>query len=253
VRFLSPKGKTMADELEDRSSDELLRVYMRMSGILLSEETLQSSLDLVCSMAEETISGTDGAGVTLARNGRTYTAAYTDGELVQKADEIQYQLDEGPCISALREKTTFRIDSMSNETRWPRWAPEAAALGIASSVSVPLLVRDQAIGATKVYSSEENHYEAWAERVLKMFADQAAIVLANAADYSGAKEMAEQLKVALETRDTIGMAKGILILQEGVDEEGAFDMLRNASQHENIKLREIARQLIDRTVGRGRD
>jgi GAF domain-containing protein len=243
----------MADELDDRSSDDLLRVYVRLSGVLLSEESLQSSLDLVCSMAEETIPGTDGAGVTLVRNGKKVTAAYTDGELVKKADDIQYQLDEGPCISALREKATFRINAMSTETRWPRWTPEAKAMGIGSSVSVPLLVRDQAIGAAKVYSSEENHYDEWAERVLKMFADQAAILLANASDYAGAKEMTDQLKVALETRDTIGMAKGILIIQEGVDEEGAFDMLRNASQHENIKLRDIARQLIDRTVGRARD
>jgi GAF domain-containing protein len=237
------------DDLE-RTSDELVGAFLRMAGVQLSEETVQTSLDLVCLLAQETIHGTVGAGVTLIRDGKKWTAAYSDGEVVKQADDLQYELDEGPCLSAYRDQRPYRIDSMRAETRWPRWTPAAAALGLGSYISTPLLVPGGALGAIKIYSRRENEYDDRAQRILVLLSEQAAVLLANVVEYSGAKEMTEQLKEALETRDTIGMAKGILMLQEGIGEEAAFDMLRQASQNGNVKLREIARGLVDRTVRR---
>lgn len=236
----------MPDEL-DRASDDLARVFLRMAGLQLSEETVQSALDLVCVLAQETIEGTSGAGVTLIREGKKVTAAYSDEEIVKQADDLQYELDEGPCLSAARDKTAYRIDSMSDETRWPRWAPAAAAMGIASCLSTPLLIRGATIGAIKVYSGQDSAYDNRSERILVLFSEQAAVLLTNMVEYSGATEMMAQLKEALVTRDTIGMAKGILMLQEGINEEQAFEMLRTVSQNENLKLRDIARAFVDRT------
>lgn len=241
----------MADDL-DRASEELTRVFIRMSGMLFAEQSLQGALELVCRLAHETIVGSAGAAVTLIHEGYKRSPAYSGGEFVRQADELQYEMDEGPCISAWRDKAVYRIDSMSDERRWPRWVPAAAAMGIESSLSVPMLVQNSAIGAAKVYSRRPNEYGDRDERLLMMFAEHAAIALANVSEYTSAKELTSQLKEALETRDTIGMAKGILIAQEGVDERGAFDMLRTASQTENIRLREIARRLVEEATGRSR-
>ena len=237
----------MAEEL-DRSSGELTQVFMRMAGLLFSEETLQTTLDLVCTLAHRTIDGNDGAGVTLSREGKLVTAAYSDGDVVERADSVQYELDEGPCLTAYRNKVTVRIDVMSEEKRWPRWAPRAAELGMSSSLSVPLVVRDESIGAMKLYSSNPHQFTERDETTLSMFTQQASVVLRNVLDYDAAQVLGDQLKEALETRDVIGMAKGILIAQETIDEEAAFNMLRKASQHKNIKLRELARELVTNTT-----
>jgi hypothetical protein len=232
----------MSEGLE--ASDGLTHVFARMSGVLFSEESLQTALDLVCSLSLETIPGTAGAGVTLIRGRRKFTAAYSDGGVLRQADELQYELDEGPCLTTCSQGVVARIDCMYEETRWPRWTPAAAALGIASALSVPLSIRDDILGAVKVYSRNTAEYDDRDEAILSMFSQQAAILIRNFSDYSSAQELGCQLKKALETRDVIGMAKGILIAQEKIGEEAAFTMLRQASQHKNIKLRDLARQLV---------
>lgn len=128
--------------------------------------------------------------------------------------------------------------------RWVRWTSAAAGMGIASSLSAPVTARGHALGAMKVYSPRAHEYDERDERVLQMFADQAAIMLSNVLEFTDARNTIAQLKEAIETRDVIGMAKGILMSREGVDPERALEMLRTASQGENVKLRDIAPRLV---------
>ncbi|MDQ4095069.1 MAG: GAF and ANTAR domain-containing protein [Actinomycetota bacterium] len=235
--------------MAEKQQEELAQIFAQMSGVLFSEETTQTALDLVSRLAHETLAGTAGAGVTLTREGSEYTASYSD-EISKRADTLQYELDEGPCLSTFRERRTHRIDDVSSETRWPRWCAAVQELGMASVVSAPLMVRDESIGAVKVYSRNKSNYDERDEAVMQMFGDQAAIVLANAQAFTSAGDLTEQLKEALKTREMIGEAKGILMEREGVSSEEAFAMLRQASQNSNLKLRDIARELAERTVKR---
>src|SRR3712207_48603 len=122
---------------------DLTEVMTRLAGLLFSEETLQSALDLTTRVSMDVLPQTAGAGVTLVRASRKHTAAYTD-ELVERADALQYELDEGPCLAAWRDNTILRIDDMEAEERWPRWTPAAASMGLRSSLSAPLRVREEA-------------------------------------------------------------------------------------------------------------
>ncbi len=124
----------------ESAPSQLSDLFARLSGLLFSEETVQSALDLTASLAHEALPGTAGAGVTLIRDGKKLTAAYSD-EVVKIADSLQYDLDEGPCLSAWKDNQPYRIDSMEREERWPRWAPAARGLGMRSAISVPLVVR----------------------------------------------------------------------------------------------------------------
>jgi len=231
---------------------DLTEAMTRLAGLLFSEETLQSALDLTSHLSRETLPRTVGAGVTLIRDGRKYTAAYTD-DVVERADALQYELDEGPCISAWRENAIVRVDDVGVEERWPRWAPAAGTMGLRSVLSAPLRVRNEALGAIKVYSSEAAAYDAADEPILQLLSDQAAIVLANVQGYLEAQQLTEQLKEALTSRDTIGQAKGILMEREKIDDEAAFAMLRQASQTKNIKLRDIAQAIVETTRGQATD
>jgi GAF domain-containing protein len=236
------------------SSDrlDLTEIMTRLAGLLFSEETLQSALELTSQLSRQTLPGTVGAGVTLVSEGKEYTAAYTD-TIVERADALQYDLDEGPCLTAWRQNTIVRIDDMAAEQRWPRWTPGAAAIGLQSVLSAPLRVSAQAMGAIKVYSDNPAAYDDADESILQMLSDQAAIVLANVQGYFEAQLVSEQLKEALVSRGTIGQAKGILMEREGLGDEAAFAMLRQASQTKNIKLRDIAQAIVETTRGQATD
>lgn len=237
---------------------DLSAVLGRLSGVLYSQETLRSVLELVTALAVETLPRSFGAGVTLLRRpavtvlspeARTTAATHP---LVEEADALQYELDEGPCLSAAREQQTYRIDSMWNEERWPHWTVRVAQLGLGSSISTPLAVRGEALGAVKVYARREAAYTDRDEELLALFADKASVTLTNAMSHEEARRLSEQLRQALRSRDVIGQAKGILRERHGVDEEAAFGMLAEEAQRTNQKLRNVAARLLD-SAGRGED
>ncbi|MGH3503336.1 MAG: GAF and ANTAR domain-containing protein [Nocardioidaceae bacterium] len=233
-------------------ADELSVVYARMSGLLLSQETVDTALGLVTSLATETIAGTIGAGVTLVdAHGRTITSAASQ-EAVERADALQYDLGEGPCLLAWQQQVVVRTDDTVSETRWPRWSAAAAELGMRASLSAPLVAAGQRVGAIKVYSDQPYAYDEYSQGLLTQFAEQAAILLANVRSLDNAERLSDGLTDALHARDTIGMAKGILIAESGIDSDAAFKMLVNVSQRQNTKLRHVAEQIVQAAIERTR-
>lgn len=221
----------------------LAGLLTQLGGVVLSTETLQTAVALVTQLASVTIPGTAGAGVTLVSDsGRRTTAA--SNELVSQADALQYAFDSGPCLTAWREQITVRIDHLDAEERWPRWTEAAAGLGIASMVSLPLVAGGTSVGAIKVYSGEGGVYDEHAEQVLGLFARQAAVLLTNMVTLADARRLSEQLSEALQRRDVIGQAKGVLIAQGARDEASAFAMLVASSQGSDVRMHEVARRLL---------
>jgi len=230
--------------MDQVESTELTQVLARMSAVLLSQESVATTVQLVTALAQRTLPGTAGAGVSLMEAVGKRTTAASDA-LVEQADLLQYELDEGPCLAAWRDRTPVRVDNLETEHRWPRWAEAVAPLGIKAVLSAPLLVRDGSIGAIKVYSLQPAAYDTHSEQLLSLFAQQAAILLANAQTSEDARQLADRLKLALAGRDLVGQAKGILIARGARDEGAAFAMLVAASQRSNIKVEEVARRLIE--------
>ncbi len=222
---------------------DLSAALSRLCGVLLAEETLGSVLELVTSLAAETLPGSGGAGVTLLR-GRTRTTAAATDPVVEEADALQYELDEGPCLSAAQDQVTYRIDSMWNETRWPHWTAAVAHLGLGSILSSPLVVRGQSLGAVKVYAGAEAAFTDRDEQILALFADKASAVLANARSLEEVRRLTDDLRHALRSRDVIGQAKGILRERHQVDEQAAFRMLAERSQRTNVKVRDLAAEIL---------
>ncbi len=215
-----------------------------MRALLMSEETLTTALRLVTALAVETIPTATGAGVTLVGEDRRRTTAATD-PLVERADAAQYEFDEGPCLTAAQEQRVYRIDSMWHERRWPRWTAVAAAMGLGSSLSAPLVVRSESLGAIKVYSALEHAFAKRDERLLDLFAGQAAILLASVASHADVQRINDHLRAALRSRDVIGQAKGVLRERHRIDEESAFAMLSAESQRTHVKLRDVAQGIVD--------
>jgi len=233
--------------MDQVESSALAQALARMSAVLLSQESVATTVQLVTTLAERTIPGTAGAGVSLIDHQGKRTTAATD-PLVRQADLLQYELGEGPCLTAWRDRVAVFIDDVDTERRWPAWTEAVAPLAVKSVLSTPMLVSDRSIGAIKVYSYQRHAYDQDSQQLLALFARQAAILLANAQSYQDAHQLTTQLKAAMTSRDLIGQAKGILIANGAADEQAAFAMLVNASQRTNTKLREVAHQLITDTA-----
>lgn len=240
TNFLPPSDTTQV-------SAQLTSVLAQMGAVVLSAETIVTTIELVTALAAETIPGTTGAGVTLIdARGKRSTAA--SDRLVERADALQYEYNSGPCLTAWRDQVTVRIDDMDGETRWPQWTAAVGAEGVRAMLSVPLNADGTSVGAMKVYSGQPAAYDTRAEHLLELFARQAAILLVNAQTLSDAHRLSAQLTEALNNRDIIGQAKGVLIAQGAADGQGAFAMLAAASQRSNTKIPEVARQVVSSAI-----
>jgi GAF domain-containing protein len=234
-------------------ADELAAVFARMSGLLLSTETVNTALELITALAKETVPNTDGAGVTLLdEHGDRVTAAATD-PLVSRADRLQYELDEGPCLIAWERRTLVRVDDLTREDRWPRWTAQAYQVtGMRAVLSVPLVAGDEGLGALKVYSRRPGAYGDREEHLLTMFAAHAAVLLANVRSYEDAKRVSDELRDSVRGRDLINIAKGVLMAREATDERTAFLRLTGMAREQGKPLREVANGVTGTTVRRRR-
>jgi transcriptional regulator with GAF, ATPase, and Fis domain len=229
----------------DYYSPEIIANLNELHGLLLSEETLQSTLDRVAELACATIDGCDSAGVTIMADSKPSTAAATD-DFTLKIDHDQYANREGPCLQALSTQEVVSVQDVASDRRWPNFAAAAERDGLGSVLSLPLSVRDQPIGALNLYSKKANSFGENSRPLGTLFAGQAAVAISNSQTYSSAVHLSEQLKDAIKTREVIGEAKGILMAQEGVSEDEAFDMLKRVSQNSNVKLHDIAQKVVDK-------
>jgi GAF domain-containing protein len=229
--------------------EELTAVLAQMGAVVLSAETIDSTIELVTTLAAETIPATTGAGVTLVDAHGKRSMAASD-PLVERADALQYQFDSGPCLTAWRDQVTVRVDDIDGETRWPQWTAAVAELDLRAMLSVPLVTSGAAIGAIKVYSGQPAAYNARAERLLELFARQAAILLSNTQALADARRLSAQLIEALNNRDIIAQAQGVLIAQGAANDQAAFAMLVTASQRSNTKMTAVARRVIASAISR---
>lgn len=181
----------------------------------------------------------DRAGITLIRaRNQLQTIAPTDDVVVQ-ADALQYDLAEGPCRDSSWHGDTMLAPDIASDVRWPNWGPKAAAMGIASSLAVALTHSDgHRIGSVNVYWTRAKAFSRDDVGFAHVFARHAALALAASLEEAN-------LNVALDGRKRIGQAQGILMERYGLDEDRAFEVLRRYSQNRNLKLRQVAEQLVE--------
>jgi GAF domain-containing protein len=188
------------------------------------------------------------AGITLNIGGKDATAVFTDAD-APDIDSTQYETGVGPCLDAFRHGTVYRMEDARGEERWPEFASACVDHGILSTMSLPMVGRSGALGALNLYAETAGVFRKDDEDTGLVFARAAATILANAEAYWEVHNLAENLAKALESRAVIEQAKGILMARSvGLTPDGAFELLRTASQRENVKLRLIAERIVARKI-----
>jgi GAF domain-containing protein len=213
-----------------------------LSRLLLAEETLEATHSRVAGLACRTLPPCDMASVTIIYDGQPSTIqTHPDaGDL----DTAQYRSRRGPCLEAYDARRVVRETISKNADRWPEFSAVATKAGVRSVLAVPLVASEQPLGALNLYSKSPGGYDEAAEETALLFSEQAAVACANAEVYWRTYTLTEHLREALESRDVIGQAKGILMARRGCTPDAAFEALRQASQHRNIKLRAVAEQVV---------
>lgn len=238
-----PEVEQALVERTDEHPDELAAALVELSGLLLDEEPLPEVLQRVVELAVAAVPGCTGAGVTLVEDGRPSTAAHTD-EQVLAVDRHQYDVDDGPCLDAIRNRVVHRVDCEEADQRWPDFAERARSLGVRSFLAAPLVAGERAVGSLNLYSAHPHGFDALDDVLVQLFCGQASVAVANARLYGRAVALNEQLQQALEGRAVIEQAKGVLMARHGVDADGAFEQLRSWSQQRNHKLRDVAAEVV---------
>jgi GAF domain-containing protein len=222
---------------------DLASALSQMAGLVLSRETVDTALELVTSLAATTTPGTLGAAVTVVdEHGKRSKAA--SNAAAEQADALQYEFDEGPCLTAWRTQEVVRIDDTTTDGRWPRWNEAASRLGVRSVLSTPLLMREESIGAMKVYCERPHNYGPHDEHVMRLLAAQAAILLANSQSLQEARRLSRQLTEALASRDAVAQATGVLMARGAGSAQDAFATLAAAARRTGAPVLDVARALV---------
>ncbi|MGY1617852.1 ANTAR domain-containing protein [Geodermatophilus sp. SYSU D00691] len=224
--------------------EQLLR---ELSRVVLADRRLEEILGEITDLARRSIPGAESTSITLIRDDKGFTAAHS-GQMALDADELQYERGYGPCLDAGRGNVVLRIDDMTTEQRWPDYVARVRELGVGSSLSVPLPYQGTSIGALNIYSSTPRAF-ASAESLeagLEV-AEAIAVAVVNADAHAQLGEQARHMRLAMDSRAVIEQAKGVLMAQRHIDAEQAFEVLREASQRYNRKLRDIAQGIVAST------
>jgi len=238
----------MSDRPETGNFDAALE---RLSAVLVDDATVDSVMQLVLGLAASiTVSDAASISMLVGSPNRFITLNATDPEVVD-LDEVQYETTRGPCLDAIRTGKPVITDLVDDAPEWPEFVTAARRSGVTSVFSSPLQVRGESRGGLNLYSHQPGAINEWNHDAIATFARSAAVVLTNAQAFEQSTEHSAGLERALQTRDTIGIAKGILMATENLTDDEAFDRLRNLSQRANRKLRDIAGEVVAGTIDLG--
>jgi GAF domain-containing protein len=235
----------------EHQDDDLRESLAALSRLSMSQLDLKDAMTRIAEYAVAAIPGADGAGVTLLERGHADTIV-ASAPFVAEVDTIQYSIKQGPCITAAREGRTVRAGELNVDPQWPRFGPEVGRLGVHSVLSLPLMTPAGVVGAMNVYAHSQNAFSDHAALIGELFAEPAAIAVQNAQVLAQSKRLATQLQSALSSRAVIDQALGILMSRVGSTADEAFDRLRERSQADNVKLRDVAQRVVDEAVRRAR-
>jgi GAF domain-containing protein len=194
-------------------------------------------------VAASTVAGAEGCSVTMRANGVPQATA-ADGDWATELDTLQFVEQEGPCLDCMREGTVMRGRHIGEDARWPSYGPRAAELGACSVLSLPLTADGRTVGALNLYSRAVGAFGPEQLAFGQLLAAHASLGIQAAAAYYSSRDLAQQMRQALDSRGVIEQAKGMVMARTGCSADVAFQTLVARSQQENRKLREVAADLV---------
>jgi len=227
-----------------RRLDEVAADLAALAGLLEEEESLDRVLQRSVEQVTRGVPGADLASVTVMRDGKGETvASSTDRGWGIDAD--QYAAGDGPCLEAARTGEIVRVGVEEAFRRWPEFARSARTAGVASYLACPLVIGTEFVGSLNLYSEKPHGFGDLDVALLRVYMAAAVGAIGNARRFAEARQLAEDLTAAMNSRAVIDQARGALMALHGISAEQALDELSRQSQNTNVKLRVVAARLLD--------
>jgi GAF domain-containing protein len=219
--------------------EDFAEVLAEMARTFRDQPDLQTTLQSTVDLAARHLQGRAEVSVTLIHRHQQIETAASTSERAVRADQLQYELDEGPCLDAAWQHETFQIEDLATDQQYPRWSHRVAhELGFRGVVAYQLFTAEDTLGALNVYTEDPHPYESVDRAEGLLVATHAAIALQGA-------RTEQQLSSALLSRNLIGQAQGILMERYQLTAARAFQFLVRTSQDSNTKLVQVAQRVVD--------
>ncbi len=230
-------------------STEVQADLIGLQNALLKTDNVEQFLHELAVLSTRVVTDGLSCGMTLRQRGRPPVTGACSDPLASAADEVQYQTGDGPCLYAMRHAHRVRIHDMSTHGRWPRFERRAASLGIRSSLSLPLVADGEPVGALNLYSRTPGAFGDAETRRAEKFAGYASGALTLALRMASCTDLNDQLRSSMVSRAVIDQAVGVIMATEHCPQDKAFALLRSVSQNTNVKLRELAVNIVTNVGG----
>lgn len=237
----------MPDRLDNHSLDHA-RALREMQQLLLETENITSFLEELARYAADTIGPGLSCGITMDRDDGPLTVASSDAHALT-LDEVQYDHHGGPCLTAMRTRTTVTITDLATDHRWGAYRVDALAHGIGSALSIPINAGSGVRGALNLYAAQTNMFTTNRQTLAEALGIEASRTLRLAIRITDHIQLTRHLETAMASRSIIDQAIGIIMGQNRCSATHAFEILRAASNHRNIKLRDVANEIVSRISG----
>ncbi len=238
-----------ASELGGRYED-LIESMTELARTLTENESVRDTLGSILTLALRSIPACHAASVTvLDAKEQPSTIAAADDQTYE-LDRRQYVLQDGPCLDAARRQAVNRWSLDEAEQRWPEFTSLAKEMGLRSYLSAGLGLAGRRLGALNLSSHDPDGFSQLDEDLISLFTVPASAAIVVVGRYAEARELAAQLEHALRSRAVIDQAIGIVMAESRCDAEQAFATLSRASNNRNMKLRDLAAEIVTRVGGR---
>ena len=214
-----------------------------LQQLLLATEEVTDLLDRLTTLTVKELPGDVSCGITLCRDHGPTTVAGSDGRASQ-VDEVQYGHRKGPCLRALATGQVVVVDDLADDDRWDGYRMPALGHGVRSSVSVPLHVGNQVLGALNVYATTPRAFGPGEQLVARRFADEASRALELVVLMADRSTMSAHLQAALSSRAVVDRAVGIIVGQHRCTAAEAIEVLRSTAQNRDVALHDVAADVV---------
>jgi GAF domain-containing protein len=234
--------------------DEAAEALEALRDAFTGEESLEVALQRLAETAARAIPDTAAVTVSVVTLEHPRTAAATNARLIE-VDEKQYSANRGPCFESAHTLRPVRAVVGEHGDAWPEFETAAAEHGIRAYLSVPVVLpsangaEEEHVGTLNIYSYAAAAFDPFDEGLMRLFTTAASATITGAHRWQRSRDRIGHLEQALASRAVIDQAKGVLMAVHSCTADQAFKMLVERSQHENVKLRDVAKNLLDSVAG----
>jgi len=223
--------------------EDLVNTLQRLAEVLQTERSLGVALASIAEAATTSVPGCDAATIAISINGRPATAAMT-GIVALELDLVQYDNDDGPCLTTFRSASALRLDLQERGEAFPHIARAAARVGVRAVLSVPSVWGGETVATLNLYS-RVGPFDESAETVAMVLATQVAIAVSRSPEFAAARAVVEEAQRETDDQSQIAVATGILINSQDCTREQAEGLLRQAADEDAQTILQIAQRIIE--------